>query len=62
MRNTHIMARMTQARHVIGNDDNSPPIFVAGAGGFEEMTTPFGINSKYDDDMVRTSGMRTKQI
>ena len=61
MRDTHIMARMTQARHVIGNDDDSPPIFVAGIGGFEEMTTSLCINSKYDDDMVRTSGKHTKK-
>ena len=62
MRNTHIMARMTQARHVIGNDDDSSPIFVEGAKGFEEMTTPLGINSKYDDDIIRKSGKCTKHM
>ena len=60
MHDTHVMARLTQARHVIGNDDDSPPISMAGVGGFEEMTTPLGINSKYDENMMRTSGKSMK--
>ena len=46
---------------MIGIDDDSPLIPVAGAKGIEEVTKQLGNTSKYDDIKVMMSGKSMKQ-